>query len=81
MTTLYCEWFCWKYGICVVITSCFYLKVFESFDFLILGEHFWTTEEDGPWSGTPTEDEERIRAYVDAVIEAMKACTKKSRDM
>lgn len=42
------------------------------FDFLILGEHFWNTEEEGPWSGTPTEDEARIRAYVDTVIEAMK---------
>lgn len=49
------------------------IKLIDSigFDFLILGEHFWTTEEDGPWSGTPTDDAERIRAYVDTVIEAM----------
>ncbi len=50
------------------------IKLIDSigFDFLIMGEHFWTTEEDGPWSGTPTDDEARIHAYADAVIEGMR---------
>lgn len=41
-------------------------------DYLIMGQHFWESEEFGPYAGTPTEDEARIRAYVDSVIEGMK---------
>ena len=42
------------------------------FDYLILGQHFLGCEETGPYTGTPTGDENRIRAYVDLVIEAAK---------
>ncbi|MCR5676592.1 MAG: histidinol-phosphatase [Agathobacter sp.] len=40
-------------------------------DYLIMGQHFWTSENIGPYSGSPTKDEERIRLYVDSVIEGM----------
>ena len=40
-------------------------------DYLIMGQHFLDSEENGPYMGTPTEDESRIRAYVDRVIEGM----------
>lgn len=40
-------------------------------DYLIMGQHFWKNEKEGPYSGTPTEDESRIRTYVDTVIEGM----------
>ena len=36
-----------------------------------MGQHFLDSEENGPYMGTPTEDESRIRAYVDRVIEGM----------
>ena len=42
------------------------------FDYLILGQHFLGCEETGPYTGTSTGDENRIRAYVDLVIEAAK---------
>lgn len=41
-------------------------------DYLILGQHFLNNEEQGPYSGTETEDEGRIRQYVDTVIEGVK---------
>lgn len=41
-------------------------------DYLILGQHFLNNEEMGPYTGTETEDEGRIRQYVDIVIEGMK---------
>lgn len=40
-------------------------------DYLIMGQHFLNSEKDGPYMGTPTEDESRIRDYVNAVIEGM----------
>lgn len=40
-------------------------------DYLILGQHFLQSEEKGPYMGTETEDEGRIRSYVDTVIAAM----------
>lgn len=50
------------------------MRMFHSLgcDYLILGQHFLNNEAEGPYMGTETEDESRIRAYVDAVIEAMK---------
>lgn len=41
-------------------------------DYLIMGQHFWTSENKGPYSGSPTKEEERIRLYVDSVIRGMK---------
>lgn len=41
-------------------------------DYLILGQHFLQSEVKGPYSGAPTQDEARIRAYVDSVIAAAK---------
>ena len=41
-------------------------------DYLIMGQHFLNSEETGPYTGTPTEDESRIREYADSVIEGMK---------
>ncbi len=40
-------------------------------DYMIMGQHFWKSENQGPYSGSPTKDEERIRLYVDSVIEGM----------
>ena len=40
-------------------------------DYLIMGQHFLNSEETGPYTGTPTEDEGRIREYGDSVIEGM----------
>lgn len=40
-------------------------------DYLIMGQHFLLSEEHGPYMGTPTDDESRIRDYVDRVIEGM----------
>ncbi len=41
-------------------------------DYLIMGQHFLRSEELGPYTGTPTDDENRIREYVDTVIEGMR---------
>ncbi len=41
-------------------------------DYLILGQHFVPNEIDGFYSGNPTDEEERLKSYVDLVIEAMK---------
>lgn len=41
-------------------------------DYLIMGQHFWDSEESGPYAGAATKEESRIRAYVDSVIEGMK---------
>jgi histidinol-phosphatase (PHP family) len=41
-------------------------------DYMIMGQHFWRSEELGPYAGTETSDESRIREYVDSVIEGMK---------
>ena len=41
-------------------------------DYLIMGQHFWVSENTGPYTGSVTEDEGRIRQYVDTVIEGMK---------
>lgn len=40
-------------------------------DYLIMGQHFLQSEEKGPYMGTKTEDDGKIRAYVDAVIKGM----------
>ena len=40
-------------------------------DYMIMGQHFLGSEENGPYTGTETEDESRIRRYVDLVIEGM----------
>lgn len=50
------------------------MKLFRDLncDYLILGQHFLNSETSGPYMGTETADESRIRAYVDLVIEAMK---------
>jgi histidinol-phosphatase (PHP family) len=41
-------------------------------DYLIMGQHFWRSEDQGPYAGTLTDDESRIREYVDSVIEGMR---------
>lgn len=41
-------------------------------DYMIMGQHFLQSEQKGPYTGTPTEDEEFMIAYVDRVIEGMK---------
>ena len=41
-------------------------------DYMIMGQHFMKSEQTGPYTGTPTDDESRIREYVDIVIEGMK---------
>ena len=41
-------------------------------DYLIMGQHFLGSEDVGPYTGTPTEDEERVRDYVDTVLEGMR---------
>ena len=50
------------------------MRMFHAFDcdYLILGQHFLKSEEQGPYTGTETEDEGRIREYVDIIIEGMK---------
>ncbi len=40
-------------------------------DYLIMGQHFLDSEQNGPYMGAPTNDESRIRAYVNSVIEGM----------
>jgi histidinol-phosphatase (PHP family) len=37
-----------------------------------MGQHFWQSENLGPYAGTLTDDESRIRDYVDSVIEGMR---------
>ena len=41
-------------------------------DYMIMGQHFLESEKTGPYMGSITEDESRIRQYVDTVIEGMK---------
>lgn len=41
-------------------------------DYMIMGQHFLNSEAQGPYMGTPTDDESRIRDYVDTVIKGMK---------
>jgi histidinol-phosphatase (PHP family) len=41
-------------------------------EYLIMGQHFWQSEDKGPYAGSLTDDESRIRDYVDSVIEGMK---------
>lgn len=40
-------------------------------DYMIMGQHFLGSEQMEPYTGTETEDESRIRRYVDLVIEGM----------
>ena len=40
-------------------------------DYLIMGQHFLGSEDVGPYTGTPTDDESRVRDYVDTVLEGM----------
>lgn len=41
-------------------------------DYMIMGQHFLTNEKVGPYTGTPTEDEQFLKAYVDRIVEGMK---------
>ena len=49
------------------------MKMFRSLgcDYLIMGQHFLRSEQTGPYTGTETDAEGRIREYVDTVIEGM----------
>lgn len=49
------------------------MKMFRSLncDYLIMGQHFLGSERMGPYTGTKTDDQGRIREYVDTVIEGM----------
>lgn len=49
------------------------MRMFDNFgfDYLIMGQHFLEPEETGIYTGTPTEDENRMRLYVDTVIEGI----------
>lgn len=40
-------------------------------DYMIMGQHFITSELEGPYTGVPTRDEDFLKAYVDRVIEGM----------
>ncbi len=40
-------------------------------DYMIMGQHFLTSEKIGPYTGSPTTDEDFMKAYVDTVIEGM----------
>ncbi len=40
-------------------------------DYLIMGQHFLESEDKGPYMGTSTKDESRIREYVDSIVEGM----------
>lgn len=40
-------------------------------DYLIMGQHFLGSEDVGPYTGTLTDDEGRVRDYVDTVLEGM----------
>lgn len=48
-------------------------KLFQTLDvdYVIMGQHFWCSENRGPCTAAVTEDESRIRSYVDQVIEGM----------
>lgn len=48
-------------------------KLFQSLnaDYVILGQHFFGREDKSPGTSAATEDESRIRAYVDLIIEGM----------
>ncbi len=59
----------------------YYPKFFDKFlaliepyelDFLILGQHFMDNEIEGRYSGQPTSDPERLKAYASQIIEGMK---------
>ena len=41
-------------------------------DYIIMGQHFAPNEVDGFYVGAPTTDEDKLKAYVDLVIEGMK---------
>lgn len=41
-------------------------------DYLIMGQHFLGSEDMGPYTGTATDDESRVTAYVDTVLEGMR---------
>lgn len=48
------------------------MDIYDSmgFDYLILGQHFFATEQ-GPYTGTPTADDGRMREYAELVISAI----------
>lgn len=50
------------------------IELFDSLncDYLIMGQHFLRNEELGPYTGAPTNDEDFIKEYVDAVLEGMR---------
>lgn len=41
-------------------------------DYVIMGQHFLQSEANGPYTGALTDDESRIRAYVDTVVAGMR---------
>ena len=58
----------------------YYPAVFDRFidfisdypiDYLIMGQHWMNNEYDGPYFGSPTDNPEILRAYVDQVIEGL----------
>jgi histidinol-phosphatase (PHP family) len=50
------------------------MRMFDNlgFDYLIMGQHFIEPEEDGVYTGSPTEDDVRLTRYVDLVIEGIR---------
>lgn len=48
-------------------------RMFEKLgcDYMIMGQHFLKSEQTGPYMGNATDDESRIREYVDSVIKGM----------
>ena len=48
-------------------------KLFQTLavDYVIMGQHFWRREDQSPGTSCFTEDESRIRTYVDLIIEGM----------
>lgn len=48
-------------------------KLFRTLDvdYVIMGQHFWCSEDKGPCTAAVTGDESRIRSYVNQVIEGM----------
>ncbi len=49
------------------------MQMFRAYqcDYMIMGQHFLEPENIGPYMGAVTDDESRIRAYVDCIIKGM----------
>lgn len=50
------------------------VKMFEKLgcDYMIMGQHFLTSEAEGPYAGSPHDSAEFLKEYVDSIIEGMK---------